>query len=320
LLYLNEGNGKFLNVATDVGIDPSGSDHSLGVVFTDVNGDGRPDLYVANDLDPNRLYTNIKGGHFGFHFVEEAHTWAVDDPNAGMGVAVQGTYGNGSRQLFVTNSRGQGHAAFQLGEYPPFVNIARLFVRAIGKGGTGWGDSWIDLANNGRLDLVLDNGDIPVTSLKKDVGPIQVLENRRDGTYADASKIVGLDPGPLVNGRGLAAADYDNDGRVDIAVGSIGGKLILLHNTGAKGHWLDVAVKEFSPGAVVTAILPNGTRQVREIQYGSSYLSSEDPRVHFGLGRSTSVRELVVRFPNGGGSTILKDVKADQIVTVSRRG
>ena len=115
-----------------------------------------------------------------------------------------------------------------------FANASTVFARAIGTNGTGWGDSWVDLANDGRLDLVLANGAIPVTNLKKDAGPIQVLENI-GSRFADASAAVGLEPGPLVNGRGLAAADYDNDGRVDIAVNSIGGKLILLHNTGALG-------------------------------------------------------------------------------------
>ena len=105
--------------------------------------------------------------------------------------------------------------------------------------------------------------------------------------------------GPLVNGRGVAAADYDNDGRVDVAVNSIGGKLILLHNTGASGHWLEVSLARFAPGAVVTAVLPDGTRLVRQIQAGSSYLSSEDPRAHFGLGKATKLKELIVRWPGG---------------------
>src|SRR5207245_10367815 len=133
-------------------------------------------------------------------------------------------------------------------------------------------------ANNGRQDLVLANGAIPVTNLKKDAAPIQVVEDLGGGRFADASAAVGLRPSPLVNGRGLAAADYDNDGRVDIAVNSIGGKLILLHNTGASGHWLEVALARFAPGALVTAVLPDGSRPVRQVQAGAPAPSSEDPR------------------------------------------
>jgi hypothetical protein len=127
---------------------------------------------------------------------------------------------------------------------------------------------------------------------------------------------VGLHPGPLVNGRGVAAADYDNDGRMDIAVNSIGGRLILLHNTGATGHWLEVSLAKFTPGALVTAVLPDGTRLVREVRAGSSYLSSEDPRAHFGLGKATQVKELIVRWPDGK-VTQQRDIAADRIVTIA---
>jgi hypothetical protein len=300
-----------------VGIDTASKDHGLGAVFTDVNGDGRPDLYVANDLDPNRLYMNVAGGRDGlnFHFVEQGKLWHVADRGAGMGVAAQDYNRDGAPDLFVTNSRSQGHAAFRSTRGVVFANDATAFARAIGKDGTGWGDSWIDFANDGRLDLVLANGAIPVTSVKKDAGPIQVLENTGGGRFADASEALGLGSAPLVNGRGVAAADYDNDGRVDVAVNSIGGKLVLLHNTGAKGHWLEVSPSRFAPGALVTVTLPDGRNLVGEFQAGSSYLSSEDPRAHFGLGPATRVKDVIVRWP-GGKVTRLRNVAADQILTV----
>ena len=101
------------------------------------------------------------------------------------------------------------------------------------------------------------------------------------------------------NARGVAAADYDNDGRVDLAVNTIGGRLLLLHNTTPSGNWLTVDVRPFSPGAVVTARFgDHGARVVREVQAGSSYLSSEDPRVHFGFGNFKPT-ELIVRWPDG---------------------
>ncbi len=320
LLYLNEGadsrgHSRFKEVSLAAGIEKSHVDHGLGAVFTDVNGDGRPDLYVANDLDPNRLYVNEPGGPLGFHFVQQGAQWRVADPNAGMGIAAQDYSGDGRPDVFVTNSRGQGHAAFRSTAASVFANARPVFAPAVGLDATGWGASWVDLTNSGRLDLLLANGAIPVTNLRRDAGKIQVLGNL-GGPFSDAGRAVGLRPGPIVNGRGLAAADYDNDGRMDVAVNSIGGKLILLRNTGASGHWLEVNLKPLAPGALVTAVLPDGTRLVHEVQAGSSYLSSEDPRAHFGLGKATMVKELIVRWP-GGHVTRQQNVAADRIVTLT---
>jgi hypothetical protein len=322
LLYLNEGpdahdHWHFHDVARKAGIDRAGTDHSLGSVFTDVNGDARPDLYVANDLDPNRLYLNEKGGPLGFHFVESAKQFGVDDPNAGMGVAVSDlNFENKPNYLFVTNSRGQQHAAFATrcnGEDCGFADARRSFDPAFGTNFTGWGDSWIDLANDGTQELVVANGDIPVTSLVKDARRIQVIA-KASGNWLEATSLVGAGGLPKVNGRGVAAADFDNDGHVDLAVNSIGGQLMLLRSTGGSGHWLEVDLKPFVPGAVVTVNLP--TKQLaQETRAGSSYLSSEDPRLHFGLGSARRAIEVDVKLPRG--KTIrLKNVRADQIVSV----
>jgi hypothetical protein len=313
LLFLNEGHRQFREVGAEVGLDRPPYDHSLGAVFTDLNGDGRPDLYVANDEDPNRLYLNERGGPLGFRFVDAARQLKVADPNAGMGVASADYTGDGRPDLFVTNSREQTHAVYR-SSGKAFVGARAPFTRVFGTTLTGWGDSWIDLNNDGRLDLVLANGAIPVTSLAKDAEQLQVLAQRPGGGFADTGLLRGI----RINGRGVAAADYDNDGRVDVAVNSIGGRLLLLHNTGPKAHWLEVALKPFSPGAVVTVVLRDGRRLVRETQAGSSYLSSEDPRVHFGLGRAQSAARVIVRYPDGRERR-LANVGADRLVVVPGR-
>ena len=100
-----------------------------------------------------------------------------------------------------------------------------------------------------------------------------------------------------------------------MAVNSIGGKLILLHNTSPSGHWLEVRLRRFAPGTTVTVTLAGGRTYVQQVRAGSSYLSSEDPRIHFGLGRAARVAELTVRYP-GGATTRLRDLRADRIVTV----
>ncbi len=245
---------------------------------------------MANDEDPNRLYLNDPGGPLGFHFVDMAHAQGVDDANAGMGVAATDVNGDGRADLFVTNSRRQTNAAYA-SKGKGFEDVRKTF--AFGVNPTGWGDSWVDLRNSGTNELVVANGGIPITSLGKDAYRPLVLAAKGDG-FVDSGQLRSI----KVNGRGVAAADYDNDGRVDLAVGVIGGPPLLLHNTSPAGNWLEVQVEPFSPGAVVTVVDSKGRRQVRAEQAGSSYLSSEDPRVHFGFGKATA-RSLTVRFPDG---------------------
>ena len=324
-LYLNlgagpKGHARFREVGLRAGIETARVDHGLGAVFTDFDGDGRIDLYVANDLDANRLYRNVPhAGGLGFRLVEIGGRHGVADRNAGMGVAAGDFDADGRADLFVTNSHRQLHGVFEsreAGATRSFADGRPRFARAFDTTLAGWGVSWADLDHDGDLDAVATNGAIPVTDLTADAEPVQVFENGSSGRFADASASVGLGTGPYLNGRGLAAADYDNDGDVDVAINSIGGPLVLLQNAGdSGGHWLEVKLERFSPGARVTAVLPSGRKLVREVQAGGSYLSSEDPRVHFGLGEARAVRELVVEYP-GGRATRLRNVAADRVVVV----
>ena len=331
LLYLNLGNdpngrARFREVGEKAGIDTR-VEHGLGAVFTDIDNDGRLDLYVANDANPNRLYMNLPGSQsgLGFRLEERAARAGIADPNAGMGIAAADYSGDGRTDLLVTNSHKQLHAVFRSdvakGSGPAFSDARSDIAGAFDTSLAGWGASWVDLDLDGNLDLVLANGSIPVAGLKASAEPVQVFENLtahdRPGQFADATRAVGLAGAPRVIGRGLAAADYDNDGSMDVAVGSIGGKLMLLRNTGAKGNWLIVKTARFAPGTTVTAVLPNGRRLVQELKAGSSYLSSEDPRAHFGLGREKRVSELIIRTP-GGRERRMTDVAANQLLALGR--
>jgi hypothetical protein len=328
LLYLNQGRGEndrptFREVGKAAGLEAKRLGHGLGALFTDFDHDGRLDLYVANDADPNQLYANVaRSGNLGFRFEEVAGREGVDDPNAGMGIASADYSLDGSADLLVTNSREQLHAAYRSrasANGRAFTDARPEISAAFGTKSTGWGASWADLNLDGDLDLVVANGAIPVLDLTKNAQRVQVLENRTSpgGVARFAPAVVDIERAPRVNGRGLAAADYDNDGDLDVAVNSIGGRLLLLENRGARGHWLEVQLPRFSPGAVVIVSLPNGRRLVREVHAGSSYLSSEDPRVHFGLGDVPRVKELTVRFPDGSAIR-QRDLRADRIVVVER--
>ncbi|HTR32693.1 MAG TPA: MFS transporter [Gaiellaceae bacterium] len=325
LLYLNEGNGpngraRFKEAGVQAGLESAHLSHALGSTFTDVNGDGRPDLYVANDSDPNMLYLNEPGGPLGFHFVSAGASYGVADPNAGMGVAEGDYNGDGRPDLFITNSRGQPHAAYESGTAKDgettYAPESAKFAKALDRHQTvGWGDAWIDLDNTSKLDLVLTNGSIPILNLKTDRQPMQVLQDLGDAQFRNASGVIDQASMPKIIGRGLAVADFDNDGREDVAVNSIDGPLVLLRNESAAGNWLEVSLKGFHPGAVVTAQLPDGTKLVDELHAGSSYLSSEDPRAHFGLGKATKVATLTIRYPNGT-VRVLHDVRANRILDV----
>jgi hypothetical protein len=242
--------------------------------------------------------------------VEAGRAEHVNDPNAGMGVAMADYSGDGLDDLFVTNSRGQLHAAYRARDAKPFVDARPQFAPALGQRFTGWGVTWADLDLDGTLELAIANGAIPVTNIARNAERIQIVTTAGGTVRA-------LDVGAVAprDGRGLAAADYDNDGDLDLAVGSVGGALQLLRNDGASGHWLEVELARYVPGTRVTVVLGDGRGIVREARAGSSYLSSEDPRLHFGLGDATRVREIVLRYP-GGRPTILDGGGVDRLVVV----
>ncbi|MDQ3777920.1 MAG: VCBS repeat-containing protein, partial [Actinomycetota bacterium] len=267
LLFLNEGaNGDarptFREVGREAGLEVVRFGYGLGVVLADFERDGDLDVHIANDTNPNRLYENVRwpGGAaadpagLGFRFEERAAPAGVADPGAGMGVATGDWDADGRLDLFVSNSRGQGHALYRSNppdpNDPSFADV-RSQVGVDLERSTGWGASWADLDHDTDLDLVLLNGHIPVTDLRRDAEPVQVFANRlveRGTGRFDEAPAAARGAGRLV-ARGSAAADYDNDGDVDVAVLPLGRPLVLLENRGGGGNWLAVSLEGSPPGA-----------------------------------------------------------------------
>jgi hypothetical protein len=330
LLYVSngrEGDGRvtFREAGAVAGLEVTAFGYGLGAVLADLDRDGDLDAYVANDTNPNRLYENVQwpGGAaadpagLGFRFEERAAAAGVADPNSGMGVAAADYDGDGRSDLFVTNARRQTHAAYRSrppDEQQPSFDDVRAELGPSFSGSTGWGVSWADFDLDADLDLTLVNGAVPVTDLAVDAQRVQLF--RQDGGRYEVLPLPGLRP--LV-GRGSAAADYDNDGDVDLAVNSVGGRLVLLENAGTTGNWLEVDLGGDACGAEVTAVLPDGRELLRQLSAGGSYLSSEDPRAHFGLGDAERVRSLVVRWP-GGETTRLGGFEANRRVVLKPPG
>lgn len=338
LLYLNDGPADdgsqgdarvlFREVAVDVGIEPDGPDYGLGVVLSDLDLDGDLDVYVANDTTPNDLYENVgEPGGDGLRFEERGLQAGVGDDGAGMGVASGDASGDGRSDLVVTNQLKERHGVWWNTTEDSGLSFddarSSMGQPELGLGFTGWGTVWADIDLDTDLDLFFAHGAIPVRDLDNDREPPVLLENRTAdggaGSFDDASTAVGIaDAGPYL-ARGAAGADYDNDGDVDLAVGTIGGDLVLLRNTGGGGNWLEVAMPTPAPGAQVTVVLADGTELRREIMAGSSYLSSEDPRAHFGLGTADGVVRVRVSWPDGS-VTERDGVEVNQIVQVERDG
>lgn len=312
-----DGAVTFVEAGPAAGIDGAGAAYALGALFTDIDHDGDPDLLVANDTDPNRLYRNDSAdGRVAL--VEVGRELGADDDGSGMGVAAGDLDGNGTAELLVTNLTGQGHALLRRDDAAYVDDREALGRIGSARGHTGWGASMADLDLDGWLDLLVVAGGVPVTDLVDDADLPVVLRSTTDG-LVDASSVFGVDElSPLI-ARGSAVADYDNDGDPDVVVVGVAGPAMLLANDGGGGGWLVVDPAGRVPGTVITVTLPDGRVLRREIHAGSSYLSTEDPRALFGLGQAEVITRVEVVWPDGA-SAVLDDVPANQRVVVGRPG
>jgi cytochrome c peroxidase len=342
-LYLNNGDGTFREITDEIGLDRE--ERGLGALLTDADLDGDLDLYIANDGHPNRFYRNDPwpGGAeadplgLGFRLTDVTSTADVGDSGSGMGVNSSDYDNDGWPDLVITNWERELNAVYHNetgdeGDLAFQYSTFRLGMMGLGNNITGWGVALADFDQDTDPDLLIANGRVPVTNLETDPEWVRYFRNRtvdgagkppRPGQFLDWTGQVGLkEVGPRLS-RGSAVADYDNDGDLDVAINQITGAAVLLENDlnnrereGAPaGHWLAVDLGGMVPGARVTAELPDGRTLLREVHAGSSFISSEDPRVYFGLGPYDQVARLVVTWPDGG-ETVLEDVAADQQVTV----
>jgi hypothetical protein len=324
-LYRNNGDRTFTDVSREAGIaNPAGK--GLGVVFCDIDRDNRVDVYVANDMVRNFLYRNSGDGTFRDIAYGAGVGFDLNGkPQAGMGVDCADVDGNHLPDILVTNFSeelntlylNRGNGLFEDRTTPAGLGSGFLPL--------GFGTKLFDLDNDGDLDIYVTNGHVidNVHLYRPTLSHAQkalLYENQGTGTFVDITGRSGAALQVERVGRGLAAADYDNDGDVDLAVAALGQPPLLLRNmAGAGRHWLVLRARgrtsnRFGLGAQVRIETAAGVQE-RAFNNVASYLSANDVRLHVGLGAATTARRIDVRWPSGR-TQVLTDVPADRILTI----
>jgi tetratricopeptide (TPR) repeat protein len=304
-VFRNDG-GTFVDVTKEAGIvDRDG--RGLGVVAADLDGDGRVDLFVANDTSANFFFRNLGG----FRFAEEGQQAGLAAGSgggymAGMGVACGDLDGDGSIDLAVTNFFGESTTLYHnLGSGLFAERASASGLAAATRYVLGFGLAALDANNDGRLDVAQANGHVndlrPATAFEM---PAQLLLGAGGGRFTDASYRAGPPWRALRVGRGVAVGDLDNDGQLDVLIVADNAPLAFLRNRGAAGsHFLTLALEGTRSNrdgvAARVEVTAGGTTQVATRFGGGSYLSAGDPRLHFGLGSAARVDRVEVVWPSG---------------------
>jgi enediyne biosynthesis protein E4 len=326
LLYHNDGGGKFTEVSGKAGLDKPGK--GLGVAIADYDRDGWIDIFIANDSIPEYLFHNKGDGTFEeVGLVSGAALDSSGATFAGMGVDFADYNNDGWPDIVVTNLANQRYALYRNardGTFDYATNSSGL--GAITLLHSGWGARFLDYDNDGWKDLfivqshVMDTIEINEPHLHYRESPL-LLWNSRGQRFIDVSSRSGEVFAQKWVARGLATGDINNDGREDVVVNSNNGPAwVLLNEINTRNHWLilklvGVKSNRDAIGAVVH-ITTNSGDQYATVTTSSSYQSSSDKRVHFGIGSETNVKQIEILWPSGVHQ-ILRDVSADRILSVT---
>lgn len=311
-LYRNDGNGRFTDISAAAGIHEARG-NGLGVVAGDFGGDGRIDLYVANDGMANQLWIN----QGGLKFVDEGLSTgtafnAVGEAEAGMGIAAADVDSDGDLDLFVSHLREETNTFYLRDTDRFFEDITnRTGLGSTSYEFTGFGLGIIDFDHDGLLDIYVANGRVNYWDPVNDPEDIYAESNqlfRGVGALRFAEVLPrGGTAGAIVEtSRAAAFGDLDNDGAVDVVVGNRDAKATVLRNTaGSGGHWVQFAVLDRDGGYALHALVridAGGVPRWRRVERGYSYCASNDPRVHCGLGSATTVDAVTVYWNDGATS------------------
>ena len=325
LLYRNNGDGTFSDVSAASGIRSGEAYNGLGVIFLDYDNDGLQDIYVANDATPANLWKNNGDGTFSDQAVLAGCAFSGDGrEQARMGVDAGDFDHSGHLSLFTTNFSGDINTLFRSNRDGTFsdqtgsLGLGAPSLLRLGLGNRGF----IDYDNDTWLDLFVANGHLYPEVDRLDYKYLQaklLFRNMGDGRFLETTKKAGADLSRPSGGRGVAFADFDNDGDVDIVVTNIDGFPELLRNDGgSRKHFLSlrlVGTRSNRDGVGARVQVKTGTTiQMREVRSGGSFMSHNDFRLHFGLGEAQAA-DVVIRWPNGQTQELRK-LKANRFYTV----
>jgi hypothetical protein len=332
ILFHNNGDGTFSDVSERAGISQTNGTFGLGVLTADFNNDGWPDIYVANDSTASALYQNKKNGTFSDVAMEAGCALSADGkPQAGMGVSAADYDLDGNLDIVKTNFAGDtpslyhniGGGNFEDATFPAGLGKHTQFL--------GWGCGFFDMDNDGWPDILICNGHVypEVEQLRTEAGYAQqkiLYRNLRNGHFEDVSSEGGAGIMVPVASRGAAFGDFDNDGDIDVVVNTVNDYPQLLRcDLRLENNWLKIKTigtksNRSGIGARLRCVTqpPGETKphqQIDEVRSGGSYISQNDLRVHFGIGKAEKVELLEIRWPSGVLDA-LKDVKPNQLIVV----
>ena len=327
ILFQNNGDGTFSDVTEKAGILKTMGTYGLGVLTGDFDNDGWPDIYVANDSTSSTLYRNNRDGTFTDVAIEAGVAYSPDGkPQAGMGVSAADYNCDGWLDLVKTNFAGDTSSLYKNSGNMVFED--QTFQAGLGRNTRflGWGVGFMDFDNDGWTDIFVCNGhvypEVGETDAESGYRERKVLyRNLGNGKFADVSMDAGQGILEKVPGRGCAFGDFDNDGDVDVLVNVINDVPQLLRcDQAEKTNWLKVKTvgtksNRSGIGARIYCTTEGSHRQMDEVRSGGSYISQNDLRVHFGLGKATKA-DLEIRWPSGLVEKIA-GVAANRVVTVT---
>ena len=327
-LFHNNGDGTFTDVSQSSGIAKS-LGKAWGVVATDINNDGRMDLFVANDTLPNFLFANRGHGKFEEIGLQSGVGYSLDGrARSGMGVDSADFNQDGWQDLFVSNVDQEMYSIYKNNHDETFDDMAgQTGIGGITRLMSGWGVKFFDYDNDGDLDLFIANGhpDDKIELHSKHVTykePLLLFHNNA-GKFDNVSEQAGPAFSDSFAARGMALGDFNNDGAVDVLVAVNDGPPLLLKNTAAKGnHWLGLKLvgKKSNPDGVGARITweAGGVKRTRLKIAGGSYLSSHDPREVLGIGTHTKIDKLEIHWPQPSTQVdVFTDLPVDRYITIT---